>query len=625
MHRAGPGPVVTPFLEAPLPSLDDTLQYVGDVATDATFTVAGRYCLVVGGEARGVDHVWVHGRRVVQDLRLEGATADGFRATPIGVERRFRVDGREGVERIFVPRDLAAVIIEWQALEGAELSLSWRTDLRGPAGGAATSRGRLDREREGRMLRIRRGGDDVVAAFVTSGESPAWEVDEVRGDDGPVLGIRLRFELGAGESVRLAVAATSGDEDALATILAALRPDDLVRARRAARRVLQRERLTLSAPDAHVGAALEWAKVRLDTLHAERLAPGRWLVTGDPGAATAPGWAARVAHGGNGGVLMPSDAAQAALAALACGDFDAARRVLRALGGLLMPPAGPGAGAASPSSAAGRPQDPLLAYLLLVARYVAWTGELGLVREEWDRVRAAYACVVQSDVEVGRREAVRRELAATAESIGLGLPDATPADRSGAAGATAGDRFDSLLVQGSQDPLITGGRDPVAGGDGPEKRGPSTPSGEAVDPAGAVAAVSSLVHGLLGVEPDAAKGRLRLRPAIPEAWDRLDVQQLRIGDASIDVAYRREGDRHTFRIDQTSGAVPVTLIFEPLLVARRLVAARIDGQTAELDPRPHNQRMLVPVQLVLDAERVVELDVAHDLGPQPRGLRVWRQ
>ncbi len=137
-------------------------------------------------------------------------------------------------------------------------------------------------------------------------------------------------------------------------------------------------------------------------------------------------------------------------------------------------------------------------------------------------------------------------------------------------------------------------------------------------------AVAPLVYGLLGAEPDAVKGRLRLRPQIPAAWDRLEARRLRMGDAAVSLDYRREGDRHTFRLEQEAGAVPVTVIFEPLLPARRLVAARVDGRPAELDPRPLGERMLVPVQLVLDAERMVVLDVAHEPVPQPAGLRVWR-
>ena len=86
----------------------------------------------------------------------------------------------------------------------------------------------------------------------------------------------------------------------------------------------------------------------------------------------------------------------------------------------------------------------------------------------------------------------------------------------------------------------------------------------------------------------------------------------------------RDGDRHAFRLEQEEGAVPVTVVFEPMLPAPRLAAARVDGVDAELDSRPHGERMLVPVQIVLDAERVVELDVAHDIAPPPQGLRVWR-
>jgi hypothetical protein len=124
-------------------------------------------------------------------------------------------------------------------------------------------------------------------------------------------------------------------------------------------------------------------------------------------------------------------------------------------------------------------------------------------------------------------------------------------------------------------------------------------------------AIAPLVHGMLGAEPDAPKGRLRLRPQLPDAWDRLEVRNLRMGEASVRLRWERDGSTQTFVLEQEEGPVPIRLVVEPVLPGR-LVGARIDGQPARLEPRPFGERVVVPVQLVLDHERVVRLECGSD-------------
>ncbi len=737
-------PAVAPALDAALPPFDDALCLEG-AATQASFALAGRRAVVVGHEDRGIDEIRVHPLRVISGLRHESAPAHAVKVTPIGVERRIRTaTGDDVVERIFVPRDFPAAILEWHAPAGAELSLTWRVDLRhvegapetasGPERGAALQQqrdrvpdperergpqpgeaaeskrtnapGPLHWEREGRMVRVRAGASGHAAVLALSAEPDEWTVGDVAGDEwtvenaaanvadnasgdapgdaranalddtrggargdapvhapetfGAALAVRLRLRLSAGESVRLTVVATTGGDDALTASLGALRPDALVHARRAAMRLLQRERLALVAPDDRFGNALAWARYRLDTYRAELPGLGRTLVAGYGVTGDRLGMAAAAGEGGPGmqgsgetrtdaharATYDGSVAARTALAALACGDFDAAIDVIRFLGERQMPSGRIPSRVVPIGDEEGTAPDATLLYLLLVARYLAWTGDTSLVREAWGRVRQAYAwCFADrgakdagTDGEV-LREAVRRELATTAKSTGFPLHEeaeaAAPSSEEGlvwlAGPAYVAGRSEEGFRNWQEDVFAC--FDGARGAWGGRVRDEAAGSASAADGGAAFAddaamtasVVSTFVHGMLGAEPDAEKGRLRLRPQIPDVWDRLDVKHLRIGDTSIDLAYRRDGDRHIFRLDQTSGAVPVTLVFEPMIAARRLVAARIDDQPAELDPRPRGERMLVPVQIALDAPRVVELDVAHDLGPQPGGLRVWRQ
>jgi hypothetical protein len=115
------------------------------------------------------------------------------------------------------------------------------------------------------------------------------------------------------------------------------------------------------------------------------------------------------------------------------------------------------------------------------------------------------------------------------------------------------------------------------------------------------------VYSLLGYAPDAPKGRLLLRPAIDPRWSQLHVQNIRIGDALIDLAYSRTDERMEFQIVQTAGAYPVRLIFEPIL-ATRVAKAFVDETPADLDFRPHEDRIILPVQILLDDRRVVRFE-----------------
>lgn len=323
---------------------------------------------------------------------------------------------------------------------------------------------------------------------------------------------------------------------------------------REVRQNLRRMRLTLTASDPAAGAALEAARQNLATT----------LATPDA-TATAP--------------------VGAVLAALALGNFEAVAELIRHLGRRL-PPDGRIGHNSTESTAAGAlpaaptmPEDLTPHYLLLLARFLAWTGEIHLLRQEWPHVlRALTARPETSDHPSSANwELALHELTVAAESLG----EVVLAD-----------------LRCRLEPAR------------PAAKSPAPPRGMASPHTGAPAeqVVDYYLHEILGVEPDAPRNRLVLRPSIPESWDRLEVEQLRFGDAEIAFHYRRDGSRHHFTLTQESGAVPVRVIFEPLLPARHLAAARVDGQHATLDPRPLGDRLIVPLQIVLDAERVVELE-----------------
>lgn len=710
------------------------------------FTVAGRRAFAAGDEAGGVREVWVHPLRVVSDLRLSAggtpARALSARVSPVGLERRLDAGGVAVTERLLVARDQPGIVLAWTAGSAVDLDLEWTTDLRLMWPYPAGCLGPLRWRRQERAWAVR-AEDGDVALFALGREPETWAVEDATAAGVPAARFRVGVRLGAGETLRLALAAGDGDdpgpvEDALRR---ALEADGIAAVRAAATRRARRERLAVSSPEPRVDEALRWAVHRLDSALVETPGCGRSLVAGYW--TSTPGWG-----DGRPGYAwyFGRDAVWTALACLAAGDFAAAADVIRFLGEH-QDPSGKILHECTTSGLVhydAADASPL--YLLLVARYLAWSGDAATVARQWDRAKQAFRFCLWMDhdddglientraghgwIEFGRLgggtvtvynagvwTAALAELAVAAETLGdhafatdlhrrasvaraalervfataggyaLNVRRVQPAGRAGPGepgsqwvANTAWTPLQAVpLLLGVADPDRAGAwLDAVASPDfaadwgvrmvplsDPEYN-PGSYHGGAVWPlftgwvawaqyasgrpdagyalwranverafrhergawpevlhgtderlAGvcpdqawsAAMAVAPLVYGLLGVEPDAPKGRLTLRPRIPGAWTHLEVRGLRLGDGDVSLHYRREGTRHTFRMEQEQGSVPFTLILEPALPGERLLAARVDDEPAELDARHAGGRVRVPVQLVLDRERTVELVV----------------
>jgi glycogen debranching enzyme len=756
-----------------------TLRMPGGSGVDPV-TLAGRRTMAAGTEARGITEVWCHPIRVMTAVRLPtaagpppGQRAEGGRAgegrdpvpaevTSLGLVRRFGIGANEIVERTFVPRDLPGFVIEWENTGAAavDLEAEWETDLRLMWPYSAGVLGPIHWNTSDSVLRIAapRSGETIAVAvsFVNDREGAADE-EVVAFRVGPVdvsppeappagypqpvpgsgsipdtaayrLPCSVHLRIPANARARLLVAAeTSPGDDAQAILSALEQAPSLVRARAASLRRLQREHLVIVSPDSRLDEAVEWAKVRLDSYLVETPGVGRSLVAGYW--ASRPGW-----NDGRPGYAwyFGRDAVWTAFACLGAGLFDAARDVIaflaahQDLNGKILHEC------TTSGSVHYDAADSTPLWLLLVARYLAWTGDLTLVRAVWPAVEHAIAFCVSTDtdgdglientrvghgwIEFGRLgggkatfynagiwTAALRELAIAAESIGE-RPAATALnERYRRAMASLEARFHDrernrwalrvepddftptathavpLLLRAVEARTMGSWLDRVASDEFTADWGvrmvsrsdpdfdPGSYHGGAVWPlytgwtswaeftAGRIdsgfrhwsqisrlaferergawdevlhgtdhraigvcpdqawstaMAISPLVGGLLGAEPDAPRNRLTLRPAFPDDWTRFEALNLRMGDALIDLRFRREGSRHIFRLSQEAGAVPVRLVFEPVVTGRAVVA-HVDGEPAQLVPKPAGGRLLVPVQLILDDERVLELEIAE--------------
>src|SRR5262249_34845135 len=141
-----------------------------------------------------------------------------------------------------------------------------------------------------------------------------------------------------------------------------------------------------------VNRAFEWAKARLDSFFMETPGVGRSLVAGY--AASRPGW-----RDGRPGYAwyFGRDACWTAIALLAAGDYASSRLVLRFLG-TTQDVSGKVIHECTASGLAhydAADSTPL--YLLLAARYAAWTGDLVFLEERWAEIERALNFCRESD------------------------------------------------------------------------------------------------------------------------------------------------------------------------------------------------------------------------------------
>jgi hypothetical protein len=142
---------------------------------------------------------------------------------------------------------------------------------------------------------------------------------------------------------------------------------------------------------------------------------------------------------------------------------------------------------------------------------------------------------------------------------------------------------------------------------------PTAADGSGLDPRAAARSVLDFCLGTLGLDPDATRHRLRLRPRLTADDDVLEVRGIGFADGTVALHCRLEPGRLTCRLIQDSGAIPVTVLLEPVLPAR-FRRAEVDGTPADLEPRQAGGDTILPVQLVLDAERTLVVDLQHE-GP----------
>lgn len=147
--------------------------------------------------------------------------------------------------------------------------------------------------------------------------------------------------------------------------------------------------------------------------------------------------------------------------------------------------------------------------------------------------------------------------------------------------------------------------------DGWQDTGVTVPRPDAVRPAGrgrsrTAGLLLDLTAGILGLRADAPAGRISIAPSLPSHIRRFEASGITLGTNTLGLRYAVTPEAVRYELVPEASSVPPLVIFEPSM-STRPEGVRIDGETAELDPRRSGSRTVVPVQLPLDKERVVEL------------------
>ena len=386
----------------------DPVALESAVGSDEQFDLAGRRLLLVGRDRTGIRELWAHPHRAVAGwaVTADGEPARGTRATvtPDVVVRTLETPRRRLVETAFVALEHPVALVEYHAMRKgresvgrgpAKVEIVLRVDLRRmwpfPAGCGGNLRFR--RSVDGMVALVQSESDDGVLALFLS-RPCAIALREAPRGDAPVVECAIAAALGV--PLRLAVvgALTRDELDRTLRAVRRLGVAGLVRQRLQRATTLREARLAVRWEEAKLPRAVEWAKRRLDAFLVDVPGVGRSLTAGY--APSTPGWG-----DGRPGYawFFGRDACWSCFGLLAAGEFSVVRQVIRFLGdrqdvtGKVLHEA----------TTSGQfhydAADSTPLYLLLVARYLAWTGDADFVRSIWPRVERALACCAATDTD----------------------------------------------------------------------------------------------------------------------------------------------------------------------------------------------------------------------------------
>ena len=205
----------------------------------------------------------------------------------------------------------------------------------------------------------------------------------------------------------------------------------------------------------------------------------------------------------------------------------------------------------------------------VAARYCAWTADIASITGIWPALRERVVALMRDAAAPGRAQ-----MCAELERMATDVGDA------------------QLAAELHRCARTASGETPPIGNDD-------------------VRTILDIVHNVIGAEPDAVRGRLRLRPRLPAGARTLALRGLAFADGDVSLHVRRDDDAIVCSIEQDAGALPFTVLLEPYIDGD-VRATRVDGMPAQLDTRALDDGRVVPVQLVLEQQRTLEVELVRE-------------
>lgn len=125
------------------------------------------------------------------------------------------------------------------------------------------------------------------------------------------------------------------------------------------------------------------------------------------------------------------------------------------------------------------------------------------------------------------------------------------------------------------------------------------------------------LSGMAGIEADAPRNRLGLKPRFPLHWDRAAVKNIRVGGAVIDLEFRREKNLTTYQLALREGRA-ISIDLQPEIPeGMEITAIEIAGKSQPLSQRGPRGLLAAAVSFTLENTAMVQLRHRGGIGMVP--------
>jgi hypothetical protein len=127
--------------------------------------------------------------------------------------------------------------------------------------------------------------------------------------------------------------------------------------------------------------------------------------------------------------------------------------------------------------------------------------------------------------------------------------------------------------------------------------------------------ISPLLRGLFGLQADAGARRISLAPHVPADWNRFRLDHVRVGQASLRLAYRKSANEISLVVTR-NGSGDCSLEFSPAISLRaQILGAEVNGRKVPFQVKKNDVDQHVTVQFPLGSgASTLRLRIRDDFG-----------